>query len=85
MIVPSETDEHDQAILEDLIHDPHAIVNGYVFIASWVDGEGQQRWRCYTNCDIPVSSVIGLLEMAKLDILGRSDTGMPFAYGEDEG
>ena len=82
MIVPEGTDPEDEAILKQLVEDDEAIVNGYVFVLSWVDAEGEQRWRCYVNSELPVSGTVGLLEMAKLNVLGRADAGMPFSYGD---
>ena len=53
-----------------------------VAMVSWIDTEGLQRWRSYVVSDEPVSSVLGLIEMGKLDVIARSETGLPIRYSE---
>lgn len=43
--------------------------------------EGESRWMVWWRCDLPVSQMVGLLEMAKLHLL--QDFGV-FDPGEGE-
>lgn len=82
MIVPTDTDDTDQLLLQELVADDEAIVDGYVIVVSWTDGGGERRWRCFVNSDQPASTNVGLLELAKLDVIARTNTGLPIRYEE---
>lgn len=78
-----DLDDVDEAFIASLVP-PGAIVTGVAAIVSWVDPDtGGQRWRNWCRMDLPVSSVIGLYELGKLDLIARSDTGLPISYEED--
>lgn len=41
-----------------------AIIQGFYSIISWIDPEGNHQWRGYNTIDAPLSSILGLLQMA---------------------
>jgi hypothetical protein len=50
-----------------------AIVNVEVGVVGYIHpDDGEMAWALRTNCDAPTSSVVGLLEMAKLDLIARA-------------
>lgn len=59
----------------------NAIVNCEIKILQWIDPEtGGLRWQCFYDGEIPLSGVLGLLELAKLDMIQRTDN----VFGEDD-
>lgn len=78
-----DLDEADKVFVDSLIPDG-AIPVALVAVVAWVNGDGGMQWRCYVDADAPVSSVVGLCEFAKLHVIARSDTGLPFAYPDDD-
>ncbi len=60
-----------------------AIPVACIAVVEWLDPDtGRSRWRCIVDSDVPVSANLGLLELAKLDVIARSDTGLPITYEE---
>lgn len=58
-----------------------AIVNAEVVVYQWLDpDDGSFRWNCFFDGDVPLSSVLGLLDLAKLDLVHR----VPNVFGEEE-
>lgn len=53
-----------------------AIVEGFISIISWVNPDGSRGWRSYNTLDQPLSSILGLMEMAKFTLMNdnREDT-----------
>lgn len=50
-----------------------AIVNAEVTITGYLDPEdGEMKYAVYCDADVSLSSVLGLLELAKLDLIERS-------------
>lgn len=74
-------DDVDGAFIDSLMPEG-SVPLGFVAVLLWVDGEGEQRWRCYSQMDTTVTTTLGLLELAKLDVVARSDTGLPIQYPE---
>lgn len=74
-------DPVDKAMVDSLVPEG-SIVDGFMVIVSFTDPEGHQCWRNYAQMDAPVSMSLGLLELAKLDVIARSDTGLPIHYEE---
>lgn len=75
----AEPDDIDKAWLDSIV--PEGCVPlGFIGIASWLDEDGTQRWRCYSQIDVPISASLGLLELAKLELIARTDTGLPIRY-----
>lgn len=59
-----------------------AVFDGFVSVISWMDPTtGESHWRHYHNMDRPISQIVGLLDMAKFDMLIRSCP--PGALGRD--
>lgn len=46
-----------------------SIIQGFLSIISWIDPEGNHRWRSYNTIDAPLSNILGLLEMTKYVML----------------
>lgn len=74
-------DKHDKAFVDSLVPDG-AVPVGLVAVVAWVHPDGTRAWRCYVDCDDTVTTTLGLLELAKLDVVARSDTGLPINYEE---
>ena len=71
-------------LTEHLSEEGPMLLDGFVVISSWSDGEGQSRWSVSTDIDLPVSQTVGLLEMAKLHVLALNDTGLPLHYEQED-
>ena len=77
-------DAIDIAYVNSLIPEGSIIV-GLVTALSYVppDGEGEMRWKVHTDMDAPLTTTLGLLELAKLHLIASSNTGLPLNYPED--
>lgn len=64
-----DMDAADKAFLDSFLPEG-AIPIGYAGVVAFMDADGVQRWRLMVNFEAPVSHAIGLLEMAKLRLLG---------------
>ena len=50
-----------------------SIANALIAVCSWIDPvTGAEHWLSYALADIPISQTVGLLEMAKLDLLATT-------------
>lgn len=78
-----DLDDADRQFLESWTP-PGSFILGYVGGIIWLDSEGHQRWRCISRADLPLTSVLGLLELCKLDMIARTDTGLPIRYEKDD-
>lgn len=81
-------DEVDKAFLASIVP-PDAAMPQFLALACWIDPDGKLMWRVYNQTyDLSVSQVIGLMEMAKLNLLARSDANVGFlvdpAFRPDE-
>lgn len=77
-------DDIDKAFLDSILPDGAGMA-GFVTVASWINQEtGALQWRVYSQIDVPVSTSLGLLELAKLELIARSDTGLPIAYPRND-
>ena len=65
-----ELDPTDQAYVDELVPDGCMYV-GHLSIVEWITPDGDSRWRVYSQMDQPVSSIVGMLEMAKLHMCAR--------------
>lgn len=76
---PDDTmDEADKAFLASIVP-PDAAMPQFLAIATWIDTDGSLKWRVYNQTyNLPVSQVIGLMEMAKLSLIARSDCNVGF-------
>lgn len=58
-----------------------AIVIGLLSIVSFADPEtGELQWKLFMDVDAPISTCVGLLELAKIEAVARCDgviTGEP--------
>lgn len=77
--LPDDWDAADAAFLASFTHPAGtqipdgAIVEGMVVVLSYLDpADGAQRWFAHARYDVPVSQVVGLLDMAKIDMILRT-------------
>lgn len=75
----SGPDEIDKAFLASIVPDG-CVGMGFVAIVAWINEEGAQLWRVYSQMDAPLTSTLGLLRLAELEMVARSDTGLPLRY-----
>lgn len=75
-------DEADLAFQASLVPE-ECIPQGFIAVFSFLAPDGSQCWRTYNQLDVPLSSVLGLLELAKLDAIARADSGRPIRYVDD--
>lgn len=87
---PENFDEPDRQFLNSIHSIPDgALVDGYIVVVSFVDPDtGASRWQLVNNADLPVSQSVGLIELAKLELLQRTPhssivTGMGQAEPEE--
>ena len=68
-----ELDSQDTAFVNSIIP-TNAVATGLMAVVTWLDPEdGTPRWWFYANTDETVSSMIGLLEMSKQQVLAAKD------------
>lgn len=78
-------DDVDRAYLDSFIPEG-SIVIGMVTVVSFIPpgSDGALAWRVHNDIDAPLTSALGLLELAKLDLVARSNSGLPFSYQKDD-
>lgn len=50
-----------------------AIVEGFISVISWIDEAGNRKHRHYNTIDAPLSHIIGLLDIAKYELLRSAE------------
>lgn len=79
-----DLDEVDEAYVASLMPEG-AIPTGLVSVVTWLSPEtGASCWRVHCDVDTRVIETIGALELAKLDVIARSGTGLPINYPEGD-
>lgn len=78
-----EMDDVDLAFQQSLIPEG-SVPEGFVAVLSFVGPDGESHWRVYDQLEGSISRTIGLLEMAKLELISRTDTGLPIRYPEED-
>lgn len=78
----NEMDEVDRAFLASLVPD-ECVPLGFIAGVLWLDENGEQRWRAYSQLDTPLTSHLGLLDLMKLDMLRRTP-GNPLSDPEGD-
>lgn len=70
---PDDFDADDVAYAEALVPDG-SLVLSMVTVVSWIDPDGDSCWRAYVanSSGERVASCLGLLELAKHDLIARS-------------
>lgn len=51
---------------------PGSFIEGFISVISWVDPGGHRQWRHYNTLDLPLSGVLGLLDMAKFTLCSNN-------------
>lgn len=73
MSYPTETDEIDRQYIDSHTHIPDgSFVQAYVTIIAYTPPEGESCWLVCNNTDIPATQVVGMLDLAKLDVVMRT-------------
>jgi len=67
-----DLDPTDIAYVNSLTPDGR-MYTGHLTVLTYLDEEGDQQFLVYAQMDREISSVLGLLEMAKLHMLARCD------------
>lgn len=62
---------------------PDTVLTDFVLAAAWADKDGDMRWIAVADSNAPITSTLGLLDLAKLDLVAKCDTGLPFGYGDE--
>lgn len=68
-------DEMDQKWVETFVGEEDqsipagALIQGFISVISWIDEDGNFRWRLYNTLDLTLSNILGLLEMAKYTMM----------------
>lgn len=66
-------DAEDQAWLKSFLPD-NAVPTGYFGVACWIDPEtGTQHWRKVCCAEVPVSQILGFIEMGKMQLMSECD------------
>lgn len=54
---------------------PNAVINAEIQVCGYIDpeGEGGMSYAIWADCDTPLSTSLGLLELAKRDLIERCD------------
>lgn len=76
---PNGPDEIDRAWLDSIVP-ADCLAVGFIGVVLWLDEDGDQCWRVYSQIDAPITTAVGLLEFAKLEMIARTDTGLPLRY-----
>jgi hypothetical protein len=70
-VFPSDFDWADRRIAKDIVP-PDVFVTDMLVVVTWMDNDGQDYWRLYNaTADCKVSAKVGLLELAKLQLVKR--------------
>lgn len=80
---PADFSDADQEHAARIVPDG-SFVTQMMTVITWMGEDGESYWRCYcaTGQGERIATSIGLLEIAKLDIISRTDTGLPIRYPE---
>lgn len=68
-----------------------AVLGGFIVVGQWTviadDGQVEERWGVHTYMDTPVSTSVGLLELAKLQLIAVAGNAVDFqsTYNADDG
>lgn len=82
-----DLDDVDAAYVRSLVPEG-AIPTGLLSVVTWLHAEtGEAQWRVWCDIDMPISSALGHLELAKADLMARTFGGLPDTGGfsRDEG
>lgn len=63
-------DDADRAFLTSITPDG-ALSLGFIAGTIFIDEDGVRRWRAYSVLDVSITEHLGLLELMKLEIIGR--------------
>lgn len=81
---PSDFDDSDRSYADSLVPDG-SFITAMMTIVGFMDSDGTPRWRCYNaTIDTRVAECLGLIELAKLDMVARGGTGLPIEYADPD-
>lgn len=87
-IYPPDYDEADRAWLDSFIPakmPDGAIIQGYMLVVSFINPEtGESCWFAHRPMDAPISSCLGLMQMASFDMMIQNTTVHVKTEGDDD-
>lgn len=81
-----EFNQSDKDFVDSLLPDG-AIPTGIVTVLTYIDTSGENSWKLWVESDVPVTAIVGALELAKLDIIASTPGASALSklmYLEDE-
>lgn len=78
-------DPLDKQFIDSML--PHGTIpTGVVCVITYIDQSGDNRWKLWLESDIPITGIIGALELAKIDIIASTpgSTLISEPYEEDD-
>ncbi len=86
MIFTDGFDADDKAYLETWpeLDDKAAMIESMTVVIGYVDHDGASGWRSHHTSGQSLTSMLGLLELAKLKLIADTDCGLPISYSEGE-
>jgi hypothetical protein len=67
----NEMDDEDRAFLASMVPDD-GLPLGFFAVAVWTEPDGELKWRFYDQLEMVLTNHIGLLELAKLEVIRRT-------------
>lgn len=75
-------DNADKQYFESIVKDPGVIPTGLISVVTWIDPlTGARKWRLVNDVDMPLTECVGLLELAKIELIRRT---APYLYKQDD-
>lgn len=81
--LPPDWKDPSEAIFAEL--PDGSLVDGYMAVVSYTDPDGERRWFLAHELDLPVSWCVGLLELAKLQVIHRTPGAVDPHIDPDDG
>lgn len=66
-----EFNQADKDFVDSLLPEG-AIPTGIVTVLTYIDTSGENSWKLWVESDVPVTAIVGALELAKLDIIAST-------------
>jgi hypothetical protein len=75
MMFAEHLDEQDRAWLDTYEMPGAMLVEGFIGVVCWIADDGSRRWRPVVSVKAPSDSIVGILELAKFQILRMLEDG----------
>ena len=85
MIYTDGFDDNDKAFLEtwEGLSENAAMIESMTVVVGYVNQDGESGWRSYHTSGQSLTSMLGLLDLAKLKLVADTDCGIPI-HSEDD-